>query len=71
MASTAMASTALVGGVGAGLSQAAFQVQYQVRVLKEQQQVTRALGAIALELMQSAMTVTQDGAQKHDLDVKA
>ncbi len=66
-----MASTASVGGVGAGLSQAAFQVQYQVRVLKEQQQVTRALGAIALELMQSAMTVTQDGAQRHDLDVKA
>jgi hypothetical protein len=66
-----MASIASAGGVGAGLSQAAFQVQYQVRVLKDQQQVTKALGAIALELMQSAMAVTQDGAQKHDLDVKA
>jgi hypothetical protein len=66
-----MASTASVGGVGAGLSQAAFQVQYQVRVLTDQQQVTKALGAIALELMQSAMAVTHNGAQKHDLDVIA
>jgi hypothetical protein len=66
-----MASTASVGGVGAGLSQAAFQVQYQVLVLKDQQQVTKALGAIALELMQSAMAVTHNGAQKNDLDVKA
>ncbi len=66
-----MASIASVGGVGAGLSQAAFQVQYQAKVLKEQHQATKALGAIALELMQSAMTVTDAGAQRHDLDVKA
>ena len=66
-----MASSASVGGVGAGLSQAAFKVQYQVKVLTEQQQVTKSLGAIALELMRSAMTVTPDGSQKHDLDVKA
>jgi hypothetical protein len=66
-----MANMASIGGAGAGLSQAAFQVQYQVRVLKDQQQVAKALGAIALELMQSALAVTQDGAQKHDLDVIA
>ena len=66
-----MASLTSVGGVGAGLSQAAFQVQYQAAVLKDQQPAKSTLGAIALELMQSAMAVTQNGAQQHDLDVKA
>ena len=66
-----MAGMASVGSVGAGLSQAQFQVQYQVRVLKDQQQVTKALGAEALELMQTALAAMPGGAQKHDLDVKA
>jgi hypothetical protein len=46
-------------------------VQYAVRVLKDQQQVTKALGAVALELLQAALAATPDAAQKHDLDVKA
>jgi len=66
-----MASIASVGGVGAGLSQAAFQVQHQVTMLKEQQQVTNSMGAMALELMRSAMTVSSSGLQRNDLDVKA
>lgn len=66
-----MAALATVGSVGAGLSQAQFQVQYAVRVLKDQQQVTKALGAVALELLQAALATTPDAAQKHDLDVKA
>ncbi len=67
-----MAGIASVGGVGAGLSQAQFQVQYQVAALKDQQRVTKALGAVALELIRSATAVAADnGAQRHDLDVKA
>jgi hypothetical protein len=66
-----MSAIASVGGVGAGLSQAQFQVQYPVRVLKEQQQVTKALGAVALELLRSALAVKDDGTQQHDLNVTA
>jgi hypothetical protein len=66
-----MSSIASVGGVGAGLSQAGIQVQYQAQVMKDQHTGTKALGTIALELMQSAMSVTNGGTQTHDLDVKA
>lgn len=66
-----MAAITSVGGVGAGLSQAQFQVQYQVRVLKEQQQASKALGAIALDLIRSVTAVAANGAEGHDLDVKA
>ena len=62
-----MAGMTSLGGVGAGLSQAQFRVEYQARVLKEQQQVTRSLGAAALELLRSVMTVSEG----HDLDVQA
>ena len=64
-----MAGTALVGNVGAGLSEAQFQVQYQVQVLKMQQGATEDLGAAALKLLRSALTDT--GASSHDLDVLA
>lgn len=67
-----MAGLAAMGGVGAGLSQAQFQVRYQGQILKEQGSANSTLGAVALELMQSAMTVqASGGAQGHDLDVKA
>jgi len=66
-----MASITSTGGVGAGLSEAQFQVQYQVRVLKEQQNVSKALGALALELIRSSTAVTGAGSEKHDLDVTA
>ena len=66
-----MVSIASVGGVGAGLSQAQFQVQYQASVLKEQQHVAKALGAVALELIRSVTAVPDGGAVRHDLDVIA
>ena len=53
-----MASIASVGGVGAGLSQAQFQLQYQVQVLKEQQRVAESLGNVALELIRTALAET-------------
>mgnify|MGYP001320272134 CR=1 FL=1 len=66
-----MASSFYVGGVGAGLSQAQFQVQYQAHMLKEQQNVAKALGAEALELIRAATAATTGGSVKHDLDVQA
>ena len=66
-----MAGIAYVGGVGAGLSQAQFQVQYQGRVLKQEQQSVQTLGNAALELLRSAMTISSSGSVKHDLDVQA
>jgi len=67
-----MAGITSLGGVGAGLSQAQFQVQYQGRVLKEQQQVTQSLGNAALELLRTAMSsTTYSGAAEYDLDVQA
>lgn len=70
-----MSALSAVGSVGAGLSQAQFQVQYQAAALKEQKQVANTLGAVTLELMRSAMSVKVGGdtagAQGHDLDVKA
>ncbi len=66
-----MASSLSVGGVGAGLSQVQFQAQYQATMLKEQQDVAKALGAEALELIRAATVATSSGSVKHDLDVQA
>jgi hypothetical protein len=66
-----MTGIASVGSVGAGLSQAQFQVQYQVNLLKDQQKVAKALGAVALDLIRSVTATATSGAQRHDLDVKA
>ena len=64
-----MDSIASVGSVGAGLSQARFQTEYQVRVLQMQQDLAASLGSAALELIRSA--VISSGASGHDLDVLA
>ena len=64
-----MDGLASVGGVGAGLSQARFQSEYQVRVLMKQQSVAADLGSAALELIRTAMAV--GGEMRHDLDVRA
>ena len=66
-----MAGTISVGGVGAGLSQAQFQTHSAKRPLKEQPDTSMALGAVALELVRSAMANVNMAAQQHDLDVKA
>lgn len=66
-----MSQLASLGGVGAGLSQAQFQMEYQTRMLKEQQHVAATLGTIALDLIRSATTVAGAGAERHDLDVQA
>ena len=64
-----MAGITALGGVGAGLSQAQFQVEYQVRVLKEQQNVAEGIGNAALKLIRAALVVEPtDG---RDLDVIA
>ena len=64
-----MDGIASVGGVGAGLSQAKFRVEYQVRVLKEQQDVVSDLGHAALKLIRTA--ITANGSMGRDLDVRA
>ena len=64
-----MTGIASVGSVGAGLSEAQFQVQYQVQVLKEQQHVAEDLGGAALKLIQTALA--NAGAPARDLDVLA
>lgn len=64
-----MDGLASVGNVGAVVSQAQFQVERQVRVLKEQQHVAEDLGAQALKLIQSA--VVETSAVGHDLDISA
>ncbi|HIJ66410.1 MAG TPA: hypothetical protein HPP77_10720 [Candidatus Hydrogenedentes bacterium] len=63
-----MAGLSAVGGVGAGLSQARFQAEYQVRVLKEQQAVVDDLGSAALKLIKMALSSEP---MQHDLDVIA
>ncbi len=64
-----MAGIASLGSVGAGLSEAQFQVQYQVQALKEQQQVAEDVGAASLELIKAAMSTM--GQSRNDLDVLA
>ena len=63
-----MAGISAVGSVGAGLSQARFQAEYQVRVLKEQQSVTQDLGNAALKLIKAALST---GPAQNDLDLVA
>ncbi len=63
-----MSGMTAVGGVGAALSQARIQADYQVRVLKEQQAATEDLGSAALELIQRALSFEPT---QHDLDVTA
>jgi hypothetical protein len=60
-----------MGGVGAGLSQAQFQLQYQVQVLKEQKQVTELLGNAALDLIRTVLSAPDAETVRHDLDVSA
>ncbi|MCX5759057.1 MAG: hypothetical protein NTU83_11225 [Candidatus Hydrogenedentes bacterium] len=59
-----------VGDVGAGLSQAKFRM-HTARSLKDQPNVAKALGVVALELVRSVMANTNQATQQHDLDVKA
>jgi len=66
-----MAGIASMGSVGAGLSQAQFQVAFQARVLKEQIDVSNSLGSKALDLIQAVISSAASGAESHDLDVKA
>lgn len=63
-----MNGIAPLGSVGAVASQAQFQVERQTRVLKEQLDVARDLGANALLLIQSAVVSTPS---PHDLDISA
>ncbi len=66
-----MAGISSVGGVGAGLSQAQFQMEYQVRVLKEQQRMAESLGSVALDLIRTVTAVAGNGTEGRDLDVTA
>ena len=66
-----MAGVTSVGGVGAGLSQAQFRLQYQAQVLKEQQQVAESLGNVALDLIRTTLSASDMGTVRHDLDIKA
>jgi len=66
-----MSTLTSLGGVGAGLSQAQFQMEYQARLLKEQQNVSATLGTIALDLIRRVTDVAHSGVERHDLDVQA
>lgn len=67
-----MTATSGLGSVGAGLSQAQFQMEWQVRVMKEQQRVIASQGTLALDLIRNATVVAnKTGTESHDLDVKA
>lgn len=68
-----MAGIAAVGSVGAGLNEAQFQVQYQMRVLKEQQDAIKDVGAASLALIRAAFKNISAGGsgQGNDLDVLA
>ncbi len=58
-----------VARVGAGLDAAQIKMSYQLRALKEQQNVAKDLGSAALTLIQTAMSATATG--QSDLDVRA
>ncbi len=62
-----MAGIASVGSVGAGLSEAQFQVQYQEQALEKQQQVTGDLCSATLKLIRTVLA----NSTMHDLDVLA
>ena len=64
-----MAGLNPVGSVGAGLSQAQFQAELQVRAVKREQKVAADLGSAALRLINAA--VSTGGEQGYDLDVLA
>ena len=64
-----MSGITSLGGVGAGLGEARFQVQYRARVLKEQQNVTKDLGSAAIQLVRAAMAAANS--LGNDLDVRA
>lgn len=59
-----------VSSVGAGVSQGRYQSSVQPTRLKDQEQSTAGARAAALQLIQSAITVTA-GTSRHDLDVLA
>ncbi len=62
--------TGSVSGVGAGVSQGRYQGSVQSTRLKDQEQSSGGARAAALQLIQSAITVTM-GTSGHDLDVLA
>jgi hypothetical protein len=71
MAGIAAVSGQSIRDVGAGLSQAQFQMEWQVRVMKEQQRATQSIGSAALDLIRSATASVKQGPVRNDLDVKA
>jgi hypothetical protein len=66
-----MTGTSGLGGVGAGLSQAQFQMEWQVRVMKEQQRAVATQGTLALDLIRNATIIANAGTESHDLDIQA
>lgn len=64
-----MAAVASVGATSGGVSSAAFQAEYQARILSMQKDVQTSLGEAAIKLIQAAITV--DPAVGQNLDVYA
>lgn len=62
-------ATAFVSSVGAGVSQVRYQTQAPQAQLKDQKQSEGGLSTVALQLIQSALSVA--GATGRDLDVLA
>ena len=57
-----MAGSNPVNGTGPALSRVQFEAQYQVQVLKKQQDTVKAVGEAAVELIQTALSsATQTG----------
>jgi hypothetical protein len=59
-----------VGSVGAGLSQAQFQAEYQMRAMAQEISAIRGVGDAVLQLIQSSV-ISVDGSVGQNLDVRA
>ena len=66
-----MDGMASVGGAATSVAQARFQTERQVRVLKEQVEVTEDLAAQAVKLIESAAVIGNSGGVEGALDVRA